>query len=216
LSNGAVLPASLLDLSTEAKGSNNTSAQFAADKISNLLNTNPGQAGLLARGRLDALRLRMRPRLAAGTVDRGAPMVLHISPEALGPGGQLPGGTGTERLRQMERAKCFLISLCRGMASLRPVCGLLQIEWLPPSRTGRQPFSCRWPSKARRFMPAKVPPSLPVGPDGRLLPARCPAEVEPPGPGCADIHPWFHPVHWPRALPDRSPRNRLRPAPPDE
>ena len=43
-------------------------------------------------------------------------------------GGQLPGGTGTDRLRQMERARNFLISLCRGTASLRPVCGLLQME----------------------------------------------------------------------------------------
>ena len=41
---------------------------------------------------------------------------------------QSPGGMGTERRRQMERAKCFLRSLCRGIASFRPVWGLVQIE----------------------------------------------------------------------------------------
>jgi len=41
---------------------------------------------------------------------------------------QLPGGIGTDKLRQMDRARNFLISLCRGMASLRPVCGLIQME----------------------------------------------------------------------------------------
>jgi hypothetical protein len=52
---------------------------------------------------------------------------------------QSPGGTGTDRWRQMERARCFLMSLCRGIASLRPVSGLAQIEWLAPSRTNTQP-----------------------------------------------------------------------------
>ena len=41
---------------------------------------------------------------------------------------QSPLGIGTDKFRQIERAKNFLISLCRGMASLRPVCGLVQME----------------------------------------------------------------------------------------
>ena len=39
----------------------------------------------------------------------------------------------------MERARYFLISLCRGMASLRPVCGLLQWNGCRLHATARSP-----------------------------------------------------------------------------
>jgi hypothetical protein len=39
---------------------------------------------------------------------------------------------------------------CRGTVDVLPD-GLTKIEWLPPSRSSRQPFCSRWRTSARRF-----------------------------------------------------------------
>ena len=64
-----------------------------------------------------------------------------------------PFGTVTARFRQIARARCRLISVCRGIASLRPVAGFVQMEWLEPSRRNWQPSACRCASNCRRFIP---------------------------------------------------------------
>jgi hypothetical protein len=59
--------------------------------------------------------------------------------------------TGTERPRQILAANLSATSVWRGTASTAPVFGLVQREWLAPSRFSTQPCRRRCRSSALRF-----------------------------------------------------------------
>ncbi len=58
--------------------------------------------------------------------------------------------------RQMALTVPFFTSRWRGTGATLPLVGFFQMEWLPPSRARKHPFSVRWRTKSPSFTKPRV------------------------------------------------------------
>jgi hypothetical protein len=120
---------------------------------------------------------------------------VHQQPRHLHHG--LHFGSGTARHLQILQANRSGISTCRGTASIRPVLGLAQREWAPPSRFRKHP--CRRRCRRSSFLFIQQPPvpawHLPAGLGKHPL-FGLRESGQSPGTSFSSIQPWFSPARW--------------------